>query len=108
MGLIALTGCDVHDGVQLHSGAVLLVHDGVCAGIVAQVPSGADARAMPPGFLAPGLVDLQVNGGGGVMLNDAHHDRRAPQPWHQRHAADADHRLPGRDPRRDCRRDRHA
>jgi N-acetylglucosamine-6-phosphate deacetylase len=71
MGLIALTGCDVHDGVQLHFGAVLLVHDGVCAGIVAQVPSGADARAMPPGFLAPGLVDLQVNGGGGVMLNDA-------------------------------------
>ena len=71
MGLIALTGCDVHDGVVLHAGAVLLVEDGAIAGIVGQVPAGAKVRALPPGTLAPGLVDLQVNGGGGVMFNDA-------------------------------------
>ena len=71
MGLIALTGCDVHDGTRLHPAAVLVVQDGVCSGIAAQVPQGAQVRAMPPGILAPGLVDLQVNGGGGVMFNDA-------------------------------------
>lgn len=71
MGLIAFTGCDVHDGVTLHTGAVLLIEDGLCAGIVSDVPQGADVRAMPGGTLVPGLVDLQVNGGGGVMFNDA-------------------------------------
>ncbi|WP_394155100.1 N-acetylglucosamine-6-phosphate deacetylase [Loktanella salsilacus] len=71
MGLIALTGCDVHDGTQMHAAAVLLIEDGVCAGIVTQAPKGAEVRRMPAGILAPGLVDLQVNGGGGVMFNDA-------------------------------------
>ena len=71
MGLIAFTGCDVHDGIALHAGAVLLVEDGAIAGIGAGVPVGAEVRRLPPGTLAPGLVDLQVNGGGGVMFNDA-------------------------------------
>lgn len=41
------------------------------AGIVAQtdVPEGADLRWLDGGVIAPGFVDLQVNGGGGVMFN---------------------------------------
>ena len=61
----------MHDGVKMHPSAVLLVSDGQCAGIVDVVPAGAQVRALPHGILAPGLVDLQVNGGGGVMFNDA-------------------------------------
>ena len=59
------------------------------------------------GMLAPGFVDLQVNGGGGVMLNDRpdvdddpHHLRRARAVRHDRAAADADHRHAGESPRR--------
>jgi N-acetylglucosamine-6-phosphate deacetylase len=37
----------------------------------AQRPPGANCTALAAGILAPGLIDLQVNGGGGVMLNNA-------------------------------------
>ena len=37
------------------------------------------------GMLAPGFVDLQVNGGGGVMLND-HPDVEASAPSARAHA----------------------
>ena len=35
------------------------------------VPDGAVRHELPPGaLLAPGFIDIQVNGGGGVLLND--------------------------------------
>jgi N-acetylglucosamine-6-phosphate deacetylase len=34
------------------------------------VPADAEIHDMAGGLIAPGFVDLQVNGGGGVMLND--------------------------------------
>jgi N-acetylglucosamine-6-phosphate deacetylase len=34
------------------------------------VPAGVEIRELEGGIVAPGFVDLQVNGGGGVMLND--------------------------------------
>ncbi|MCP9228659.1 N-acetylglucosamine-6-phosphate deacetylase [Mesorhizobium sp. LMG 17147] len=68
----ALTGARIFDGDDWHDNAALVVRDGLVEAIVA-------AGAIPPGvarietggsMLAPGFVDLQVNGGGGVMLND--------------------------------------
>ena len=56
---------------KLHKAAVLLLEDGVCAGIQHAVPEGADIVTLPGGTLCPGFIDLQVNGGGGVMFNDA-------------------------------------
>ncbi|MCF7702392.1 N-acetylglucosamine-6-phosphate deacetylase [Loktanella sp. M215] len=70
MTLTAYTGCDVHDGTQLHPDAVLLLEDGVCVGIGKAVPEGAAVVTLPGGTLCPGFIDLQVNGGGGVMFND--------------------------------------
>ena len=35
------------------------------------VPSGAERIDLDGGLVAPGFVDLQVNGGGGVLFNDA-------------------------------------
>ena len=35
------------------------------------LPAGAEVLRLDGGTLAPGFVDLQVNGGGGVMFNDA-------------------------------------
>lgn len=64
-------GADVFDGERLGPGA-LLVEGGRIAAIL---PAGAAAPAagvvdLAGGTLAPGFVDLQVNGGGGVMFND--------------------------------------
>jgi N-acetylglucosamine-6-phosphate deacetylase len=69
--LFALSAKRIFDGETWHEDAVLLVRGDTVEAIVSrgQVPTGAeiiDAGDM----LAPGFVDLQVNGGGGVMLND--------------------------------------
>src|SRR5262245_690576 len=37
----------------------------------AELPSGISVRAMPAGaWLAPGFIDLQVNGGADLLFND--------------------------------------
>ncbi len=59
------------DGAWLASHGVL-VEDGRLAAVL---PAGGALQAarvqLPPGsLLAPGLIDLQVNGGGGVLFND--------------------------------------
>ncbi|TGQ81103.1 N-acetylglucosamine-6-phosphate deacetylase [Mesorhizobium sp. M8A.F.Ca.ET.207.01.1.1] len=68
----ALTGARIFDGDDWHEGAALVVSDGL---VEAMLPQGAlpgDIRAIDTGggMLVPGFVDIQVNGGGGVMLND--------------------------------------
>ncbi len=70
----ALLAARVFDGADLlHDRAVLF--DGArIAGIVAQeaVPAGTGRIELAEHHvLAPGFVDLQVNGGGGVLFNDA-------------------------------------
>ena len=49
-----------------------MVEDGRVAAIVPPdaAPDGASGCGSTGGMLAPGFVDLQVNGGGGVLLND--------------------------------------
>jgi N-acetylglucosamine-6-phosphate deacetylase len=52
----------------------VLVDDGVVAAIVADTdPSvlDADTRDLGGDYLLPGFIDCQVNGGGGVLFNDA-------------------------------------
>ena len=63
----------VFDGHGWHSKAAVLVAGGRIVGLAAsgEVPSDWPQTRLPAGaFLAPGFVDLQVNGGGGVLLND--------------------------------------
>lgn len=65
-----LTGADVFDGERLHPGASLLVEDGEVAAILpAGTPPRGAVRALPGGTLCPGLIDLQVNGGGGWQVD---------------------------------------
>lgn len=63
----------VFDGTALHDDAALLVKDGRAAAITARdaIPQGVARTDLGPGIIAPGFVDLQVNGGGGLMFNDA-------------------------------------
>jgi N-acetylglucosamine-6-phosphate deacetylase len=37
---------------------------------VADIPAGAEIVQLGRGFLAPGFIDVQVNGGGGALLNE--------------------------------------
>ncbi|MEO5760369.1 MAG: N-acetylglucosamine-6-phosphate deacetylase [Mesorhizobium sp.] len=68
----ALTGARIFDGDNWHDNAALVVRDGLVEAIVpaGAIPSGIGHVETNGGLLVPGFVDLQVNGGGGVMLND--------------------------------------
>ena len=70
--LLALTGCRVFTGDDMLERHAVLIRDGRIADIVADdaIPGDADRKAFGGGLLAPGFIDLQVNGGGGVMFND--------------------------------------
>ena len=64
-------GGSVFDGVALQEGLGLRVEQGGVAAIGPVASLGAGERVDLGGdILAPGFVDLQVNGGGGVMFND--------------------------------------
>ena len=68
----ALTGADIFDGTTLHRDMALLLDGPLFAGLVPAdaVPAGYLPERRAGGTLLPGFVDLQVNGGGGVMFND--------------------------------------
>jgi N-acetylglucosamine-6-phosphate deacetylase len=67
----ALLGGQVFDGDTTRSGVAVLVDRGRIAAVVAEseIPSAAERVALDGGLLAPGFIDLQVNGGGGVLFN---------------------------------------
>ncbi len=55
----------IFDGSAWHENAALVVADGLVEAIA---PSGGQPAAA--GIIAPGLIDLQVNGGGGTLFNN--------------------------------------
>lgn len=69
---LALVGSRIFDGSEFRDGAALLVDNGRIGGIanIDSIPFGYSRVQLRDGFLAPGFVDLQVNGGGGVLFND--------------------------------------
>ena len=68
----AFTAARIFDGDLWHEDSALLIQDGKVAGIVGgnEIPAGASVRSMDGARIVPGFVDLQVNGGGGVLLNE--------------------------------------
>jgi N-acetylglucosamine-6-phosphate deacetylase len=67
----AIAAETIFDGEQDHVGAVLLINGDRIVGMVAEPPAGVEVVVLPDGaILAPGFIDLQVNGGGGVLLNN--------------------------------------
>ena len=61
------------DGHRWHADAAVLIRDGSIIGLAlwGEVPSDWPQTRLPDGvFLASGFIDLQVNGSGGVLLND--------------------------------------
>lgn len=67
--LLALTGARIFDGAAWHDGKALLIEGGRVAGI-GPAPAGMPVVQLSGGTLVPGFIDLQVNGGGGALVNE--------------------------------------
>lgn len=65
--LTAYTGARIFDGDTWHDHAALVV-DGDRIHSIGPVPADAEIVALDGGYLAPGFIDLQVNGGGGHLV----------------------------------------
>ena len=64
----------VFDGMIVREDAAVMIDGDKIAAVVPrmQVPTRTPVRDLPEsGWLAPGFVDIQVNGGGDVLFNDA-------------------------------------
>lgn len=59
-------------GDEMRRDAAVLVEDGIVQAVIpaAEIPRGARLVDLGDDLLAPGFIDLQVNGGGGVLFND--------------------------------------
>ena len=68
----ALTGAAVFDGDAIRSGLAVVIGAGRIVTLIAEsaIEAGVEIRRLAGGLLAPGFIDVQVNGGGGALLND--------------------------------------
>lgn len=69
----AVAADTIFDGARLHRGCAVAIDGARIIGVVPRraVPADLPVHDLPAGqWLAPGFVDLQVNGGGDVLFND--------------------------------------
>ncbi len=71
--MLVLTGARLFDGERFLEDRALIVDAGAIVGLVryAERPRAAEERDLGGGILAPGFIDWQVNGGGGVLFNES-------------------------------------
>jgi N-acetylglucosamine-6-phosphate deacetylase len=69
---LALTGARVFDGDGFHENSAVITRKGHIVGIVPadEGPKDIARVKLKGGILAPAFIDTQVNGGGGVLLNN--------------------------------------
>lgn len=72
MTVQALVGASIVLPDRVVAGQALIVEDDRITGLVARgaVPAGCIVRDLAGGWLLPGFIDTQVNGGGDVLFND--------------------------------------
>src|SRR6202023_2846258 len=72
-GRHAIVADTVFDGAALHHDAAVIIEGAAIVGLIARgdLPAAISRRDLPEGaWLAPGFIDVQVNGGGDVLFND--------------------------------------
>lgn len=68
---IALTGARIFTGEDFLDGHAVVVEASRIVDVLPETKTGAaQRRDLGGGLLAPGFIDVQVNGGGGALLND--------------------------------------
>lgn len=70
--LLAISGARIFDGEHWHDDAALLIEFGYVSGVVkaSDMPAHCEHVRLDGGMVVPGFIDLQVNGGGGVLFNN--------------------------------------
>ena len=65
-------GARIFDGTDFHDDCVVIVDNGLIEGIVpfSERPKHCIEHDLEGGILSPGLIDWQINGGGGVLFNE--------------------------------------
>ena len=70
--MYALSNCKIYTGSDVLTDHAVVVENGLIKQVcpVAELPDGVEVRDLDGANLSPGFIDLQLNGCGGVMLND--------------------------------------
>ncbi|MBW8619518.1 MAG: N-acetylglucosamine-6-phosphate deacetylase [Hyphomicrobiales bacterium] len=65
-------GADLFDGERIIKDHALVIEDGFIKGLVpfSERPHDSEIIDLAGGILSPGFIDIQVNGGGGTLLNE--------------------------------------
>src|SRR5689334_16689899 len=69
--MLALVGARIFDGAHMVERCAVVIDGGRIAALppMRDLPASIDRQSLE-GLLAPGFIDVQVNGGGGVLFND--------------------------------------
>ncbi len=71
--MFALTHGRIYTGHDVLDDHAVIIADGLIERVcpVAELPAGIETRDLGGAILAPGLIDVQLNGCGGVQFNDS-------------------------------------
>ncbi|WP_435247534.1 N-acetylglucosamine-6-phosphate deacetylase [Vibrio sp. nBUS_14] len=70
--MYALSNCKIYTGSDVLTDHAVVIEDELIKKVcpISELPEGIDIRDLNGANLSPGFIDLQLNGCGGVMLND--------------------------------------